>query len=77
MSKNSYFPTVEAEQIIWLSYYSLQLPVNGPVCGIYGNEITRTQTDITTQIFILQQCHLASQVNATEATAHKQLIISA
>ena len=76
MSKNSYFPTVEAEQIIWLSHYSLQLPVNGPICGIDNNEITRTQTDITTQIFILQQWHPASQVNATEATAHKQLIIN-
>jgi hypothetical protein len=76
MSKNSYFPTVEAEQIIWPSYYSLQLPVNGPVCGIYGNEITRTQTDITTQIFILQQWHPASQVDAKEATTHKQLMIN-
>jgi hypothetical protein len=52
------------------------LPVNGPVCGIDGNEITRTQTDITSYIFILQQWHPATQVDAREATAHKQLIIN-
>ena len=76
MSKNSYFPTVEAEQIIWLSHYSSKLPINGPICGIDGNEITRTQTDITTQIFILQQWHPSSQLDAKEATAHKQLILN-
>lgn len=76
MTNNKYFPTVETEQIIWLSHYSLQLPVNGPVCGIDGNEITPTQTDMTSYIFILQQWHPAPQVDAREATAHKQLIIN-
>jgi hypothetical protein len=71
-----FFPTTEAAQIIWLTHYSLQLPVNGRICGINNEEIIHTQTDIVNYIFILQQWHPATQRDAIQATAHKQLIIN-
>jgi len=44
MSTSHFFPTTEAAQIIWLTHYALQLPVNGPTCGIGNEEIINTQT---------------------------------
>jgi hypothetical protein len=43
MSNNSYFPTNEAEQIIWLTHYSTKLTINGRFSGIDAAEITRIQ----------------------------------
>ena len=74
-STSHFFPTTEAAQIIWLTHYALQLPVNGPTCGIGNEEITNTQTDITSYVFMLQQWHPASQRDGKEFTAHKQLMI--
>jgi hypothetical protein len=74
-SSTHFFPTTEAARIIWLTHYSLQLPVYGPTCGISNQEIANTQTDITSYIFILQQWHPASQNDGKEFTAHKQLMI--
>jgi hypothetical protein len=75
MSTSHFFPTTESAQIIWLTHYALQLPVNGPTCGIGNEEITNTQTDITSYFFMLQQWHPASQRDGKEFTAHKQLMI--
>jgi hypothetical protein len=76
MSTTHFFPTTEAAQIIWLTHYALQLPVNGPTSGIGNEEIINTQTDhLWHYVFILQQWHLASQIESKEATAHKQLMI--
>jgi hypothetical protein len=74
-STSHFFPTTESAQIIWLTHYALQLPVNGPTCGIVNEEITNTQTDITSYVFMLQQWHPASQRDGKEFTAHKQLMI--
>jgi hypothetical protein len=74
-STSHFFPTTESAQIIWLTHYALQLPVNGPTCGIGNEEITNTQTDITSYVFMLQQWHPASQRDGKEFTAHKQLMI--
>ena len=76
MSNNSYFPTTEAEQIIWLTHYSIKLPINGELCGIDAAEITRTQADIRCYIFILQQWHPATQRDAKEATEFKLFMLS-
>ena len=53
MSNISYFPTTEAEQIIWLTHYAIKLPINGEEFGIGAAEITRTQADIRCYIFML------------------------
>jgi len=76
MSSTGFFPTTEAAQIIWLTHYSLKLPINGPGCGIGAEETTRTQADILYYIWMLQEWHPASQRDAKEATAYKNLILN-
>ncbi len=76
MSTNNFFPRTEDAQIVWLSHYSLKLPVNGPSCGISAEEITSTQQDIAYWTWLLQYWHPAIQRDAKEATAHKQLMVA-
>lgn len=76
VTKNSFFPTAEAGQIVWLTNYSSKLPVHGPVCGISEAEIKETLGDIRYYIWMLQHWHPAIQRDAREATAFKQLMIS-
>jgi hypothetical protein len=75
MSTNSFFPTTQAGQIVWLSHYSLKLPINGPVCNISAEEITSTLADILYYVWLLQHWHPAVQRDAKEATAYKLLMI--
>ncbi|MEY3760359.1 MAG: hypothetical protein RIR39_1850, partial [Pseudomonadota bacterium] len=72
MSVNSFFPTTETGQLVWLTHYSLKLLVNGPLCGISPEEIIQTQTDILYYLWLLQEWHPATQRDAKEATAYKQ-----
>ena len=64
MSANSFFPTTETGQLVWLTHYSLKLPVNGPLCGISAEEITLTQADILYYLWILQEWQPAPQRDA-------------
>jgi len=75
MTTNTFFPRTESAQIVWLSHYSLKLPVNGPACDISAEEITHTQQDIAYWTWLLQYWHPAIQRDAKEATAHKQLMV--
>lgn len=75
MSTHTFFPSTEDAQTAWLSHYSLKLPINGPTCGISAEEIASTQQDIAYWTWILQLWHPATQRDAKEATAHKQLMI--
>ena len=76
MTTHTFFPSTEAEQIVWLSHYALKLPINGPLCGIVAEEITGTLVDTTYWVWMLQYWHPATQRDAKESTAHKQLMIS-
>jgi hypothetical protein len=76
MSTNSFFPSTEDAQIVWLSHYILKLPIDGPTCGISAEEIASTQQDINYWTWILQSWHPATQRDAKEATAHKQLMVA-
>ena len=40
MSTLGFFPTTESWQIVWLTYYTLKLPVNAPLSGISAKEPT-------------------------------------
>jgi hypothetical protein len=75
MSAISFFPTTESGQIVWLTHYSLKLPINGPLCGISAEEITLTQADLLYYIWLLREWHPATQRDAKEATAYKKLMI--
>ena len=75
MTSNTYFPTMGADQIIWLSHYSAKLPINGPLCDIAAPEITATLLDVLYYIWLIQHWHPATQQDAKEATTYKQLMI--
>ena len=51
----SFFPSTQPGQIVWLTHYSLKLPVDGPLCGISAEEITQTQADILYYNWLLQE----------------------
>lgn len=76
MSTNSYFPSAQSAQIVWLSHYSLKLPIYGPLCGITDQELSSTQTDIAYYIWMLQHWHPSIQHDAKESTAYKIMMIS-
>ena len=76
MTTHTFFPSTEDGQIVWLSHYALKLPIDGPGCGITAEEITGTLVDITYWVWMLQYWHPASQRDAKEDTAHKQMMIS-
>jgi hypothetical protein len=76
MSSNSYFPSTEAEQIIWLSNYVTKLPLHAVSCGISELEVANTQTDLHYYIWLLQYWHPAVQRDAREATAFKTLMVN-
>ncbi len=75
MTTNSFFPTTEAAQVVWLTHYALKLPIHGPVCGISDEEIAKTLDDIRYYVWMLQHCHPAVQHYAKQTTAHKIHII--
>ena len=76
MSINPFFPSTHDEQIVWLSHYSLKLPINGPVCGISDQEINETQTDLTYYIWMLQHGHPSVQRDAKDSTVYKTMMVS-
>ena len=76
MSTNSYFPSAQNAQIVWLSHYALKLPIYGSLCGITDQELSSTQTDVAYYIWMLQHWHPSIQRDAKESTAYKIMMIS-
>jgi hypothetical protein len=76
MSSNSYFPTTESEQIIWLTNYTFKLSVHAADCGITEQELTSTLAELNYYIWMLQHWHPAVLRDAREATAFKTLMVS-
>jgi hypothetical protein len=76
MPSNSFFPTSEDAQLVWLSHYALKLPTNGSICGVSAEELTATQKDLNYYIWMLQHWHPATRRDAMSATSHKQLMVS-
>lgn len=75
MATNSFFPSSEAEQIIWLSHHLATLPSHGTDCGLSEAEVIATQTDLQYYIWLLQHWHPSIQRDAKEATAYKLLMV--
>ncbi len=76
MTTNTYFPSISADQIIWLTHYNAKLPINGPTCQITPVEIAATLIDIQYYIWLLQHWHPATQLDAKEATAYKAVMLN-
>jgi len=76
MTFNSYYPTIQDAQIVWLSHYNLKLPIYGPICGISDQEITDTQADLAYYIWMLQHWHPSIQRDAKESTSYKALMVA-
>jgi hypothetical protein len=69
MTANSFFPSNEADQIVWLNNYAAKLPVNGEVCDIGGDEITRTLADIAYHVWLLKDYRPATRRDSAETNA--------
>ncbi len=76
MTANSFFPSNEADQIVWLTNYVAKLPVNGSICDISGDEITRTQTDIAYQLWLLKDYRPATRRDMTEINTFIALMLN-
>ena len=76
MAVNSFFPSNEADQIAWLTNYAAKLPVNGAICDISGDEITRTQTDITYQLWLLKDYRPAVRRDTAETNTFIALMLN-
>ena len=76
MTANSFYPSNEADQIVWLSNYAAKLPANGSVCDISDDEITRTQTEITYQIWLLKEYRPAARHDYAETNAFVALMLN-
>ncbi|WP_020505571.1 hypothetical protein [Lamprocystis purpurea] len=77
MISNSFSPSSEAGQSVWLANFSLKFPAHGPVCRIGADEITSTVGEVDYYVWMLQCWHPAIQRHAKEATAYKLLMGSA
>ncbi len=75
MALQRYFPSVEAEQVLWLNNYTNKLPTHGPTVGITAPEISDTLQDIAHAKSILDNWYPTIQQDAQEATAYKRLIL--
>lgn len=75
MATNTFFPSTEADQILWLGHFSSRLPELGAICGIAESEITASQSDLSYYTWLLQFWHPAAQRHAKEATLYKQLMV--
>ena len=68
MSTNTFSPTTEDGQLVWLSHYDLKLPIDDPICGIVAEEITDTLLDI--KVLDLDAAILASRHPARRQGSH-------
>ena len=76
MTSNSFFPSTESGQIVWLTNYSSKLSVHSSACGISDEEVTETLKDVRYYIWMLQHWHPAVQRDGKEATAFKLLMVN-
>jgi hypothetical protein len=74
MANQPYFPSSEAERIVWLSHFRTKLPLHTTTLGLAATEVTATVADIDFYVWLLQTWNPAVQNNALEATAYKVLI---
>ncbi len=74
MANQPYFPSSEAERIVWLSNFRTKLPLHATTLGIATTEVTATIADIDFYVWLLQTWNPAVQNDALEATAYKVLI---
>lgn len=74
MALQSYFPTAEAERIVWLGNFRSKIATHGPNLGLSAAEITDLQADLAYYLWLLQTWNPAVQHYAQAATAYKNLI---
>jgi hypothetical protein len=74
MATQSYFPTTEADRIVWLSNYRAKIATHGLAVGLTAQEIADIQADIAYYLWLLQSWNPAVQQYAQAATAYKNQI---
>jgi hypothetical protein len=74
MALQSYFPTAEADRLVWLSNYRAKITTHGHALGLTDQEIADSQADIDRYLWLVQTWHPAAQQFVQAATAHKNQI---
>ena len=54
MKRNNYYPSGQADQIIWLTNYANEIPVLGPGLGLTPDEIKSIVADCLWLVYLLQ-----------------------
>ena len=71
MSNQGYFPTNEAERVIWLTHFCNKLPIHASDLGINALELASTLADVGFYVWVIGTWYPAVQKNSLEATAYK------
>jgi len=71
MSNQAYFPSNEAERVIWLTHFCNKLPLHGSDLGISATEIASTVAEVGFYVWLIGTWYPSVQKNALEATAYK------
>jgi hypothetical protein len=71
MPNQAYFPSNEAERVIWLTHFCNKLPIHGPNLGLSAADISSTLADVGFYVWVIGTWYPSVQQNALEATAYK------
>lgn len=74
MPNQPYFPSSDAERIIWLSNFRAKLPLHAAALGLAATEVTDSVADIDYYVWLVQTGNPAVQNYALEGTVYKTLI---
>ena len=76
MTNQPYFPSSDAERVIWLSNFRTKLPLHVAVLGLAATEVSDSVADIDYYVWLVQTGNPAMQGCSLEGTTYKALIAS-
>jgi hypothetical protein len=76
MANQPYFPSSDAERVIWLSNFRTKLPLHAAALGLAATEASDSVADIDYYVWLEQTGNPAIQIFSLEGTTYKALIAS-
>lgn len=74
MANQAYFPSSEADRVVWLLHFRAKITVHGPLLGFTDAEVADLIADIDFYVWILHSLNPAAQQFALENTQYKAII---
>ncbi|MEI6268799.1 MAG: hypothetical protein WCP01_07970 [Methylococcaceae bacterium] len=74
MPNQAYFPSNEADRVVWLTHFCTKLSVHGSNLGLSADDIANTLADVGFYVWVIGTWNPAIQQNALEATAYKTTV---